>query len=332
MSELTQVDGTRQNVAIDGDEKDWDADADRWTKGDNDRLYVDGCKFVNYVSLDSLIVLTKGSGVDATAEIDGDELTLEITRDDGINHVEWTATFALPDDLAEETDDAPEPREVSVDDTTSVVSESETVVATDGGDATVDEAFTDEEIQETIDNQDSEADIEDVRDVLQTVQQGFETLWLEHMDSVEDGALEVVAADGHRLVFADHTGHFWNAEFDNAPLADRDLAPRMQSVVKQLHHEWARRHTDFDWGTVDPIVVHKPDSFDAGQRFVEAFVNGLQNEGLAPGQARAVYGVHVAGYSRNQWASMCGYGDHSAVSEALRKAEEKVGHLGIMHS
>lgn len=56
----------------------------------------------------------------------------------------------------------------------------------------------------------------------------------------------------------------------------------------------------------------------------ESLINDLLQKALSPGQAWAYYGVKVRGYSRNEWAKRCGYSDHSAVSEALRKAEAKL--------
>jgi len=57
---------------------------------------------------------------------------------------------------------------------------------------------------------------------------------------------------------------------------------------------------------------------------VEEIINDLLRQGLSPGQAWAYYGVEVRGHSRNEWSKKCGYSDHSAVSEPLRKAKEKM--------
>lgn len=53
-------------------------------------------------------------------------------------------------------------------------------------------------------------------------------------------------------------------------------------------------------------------------------INTLLRRGLSPGQAWAYYGVEILNNSRNQWAEECGYSDHSAVSEAVRKAKSKL--------
>lgn len=50
-------------------------------------------------------------------------------------------------------------------------------------------------------------------------------------------------------------------------------------------------------------------------------INTLLQNGLSPGQAWAFYGVEILGNSRNKWAKKCGYSDHSAISEAVRKAK-----------
>lgn len=202
---------------------------------------------------------------------------------------------------------------------------------TDGGNVTADEAFTDDEIRSAMDYQSCHADLTEIRDILQTVQQNFEEFWGEHMDGVHEGTLDLVGTDDYVLIFADNTGQFWNEEFGNPPLADRNLSEGTRPVVERLHRNWARRHTDYGWTTVDPVVIRKPRNFHDTQMFIHSVLNGLINKGLSPGQAWAVYGVHVAGYSRNKWASKCGYADHSAVSEPLRKAEKEYDRIALLH-
>lgn len=173
--------------------------------------------------------------------------------------------------------------------------------------------------------------VDEARDLLAAIQRSWEAVWDIHMDALEGGDLELVAANGDLLVFADHSGTMWGNEFTHGELEERDLDRAAKRAIKQVHHEVAKQYTDYAWETSDPFVIRKPDSFEAGQRFVEAFVNGLKQQGLSPGRAWAVYGVHVAGHSRNQWASMNGYSDHSSVSEALRKVEEKEPYIPVMH-
>lgn len=60
---------------------------------------------------------------------------------------------------------------------------------------------------------------------------------------------------------------------------------------------------------------------------VEAIINRLIEAGLSPGQAWSYYGVEVRGHSRNEWSKKCGYSNHSAVSEPLRKANDKLESL-----
>ncbi len=193
----------------------------------------------------------------------------------------------------------------------------------DGGQPTADEAFDDGEIEEAIDANAADSTVDELRDVLQTLQRSVEEVWSTHMDNVEDNAMELVAMDGDILVFADHTGQFWNAEFDHGPLGERDLARNIQTATKSLHHDWARRHTDYDWGVDDPVVVRKPPEFDAGRELVEAVMLNLTSRGLSPRQAWSVWGV-LAGNSRNNWADRMGYDSHSGVSNAVRAAKEKI--------
>lgn len=200
--------------------------------------------------------------------------------------------------------------------------EDEPELVTDGGED-VSEVFTDDEIQTAIDSNAAETTTEEVRDVLTMVQRSVEEVWDIHMDNVEDNAMELVSIDGDTLVFADHTGQFWNSEFDNGPLGEAYLGHGVHNVVTQLHHEWAERHTDYSWSVDDPVVVRKPAGFDAGQRLVESVVVGLIERGLTPRQAWSVWGV-LAGNSRNNWATRMGYDSHSGVSNAVREAKEKI--------
>lgn len=84
----------------------------------------------------------------------------------------------------------------------------------------------------------------------------------------------------------------------------------------------------YGWGEADGQDLRESIESDIAE--VSEDIETLREEDLTPGQAWAAYGVHVAGHSRNAWATRCGYSDHSAVSEPLRKAEERAGHLGLL--
>lgn len=318
MSELTDADRFELLAAEHhkrGDVTD-DVSIDRWSKYGKDRLYLNGLK-----TGDGWISLKTGESggdrwtkVSADYELEGDELTITV----GNNRATYTIVVRVHGDEFEPADDEDE-------------DEDEPEIACDGGEDDSSH-IADDEILDAIDQHDDPdhpdgLDVPEVRTYLARIQRDIEGYWSEHMDAVEDGAVEVVADDGTVVVLADHTGHGWGEEFDALDIDD-DIAKR---VIKSIHHTAARRHTDYSWSTSDPLVVRKPDGADNGQRYVEAVINGFMREGLSPGQAWSVYGVHVAGHSRNAWASMCGYSDHSAISEPLRKAEEKAGHLGVFH-
>lgn len=196
-------------------------------------------------------------------------------------------------------------------------------VATDGG-RDESETFDDEAIEQALDENAAEGTPSGVRDILASIQRSVEAVWDVHMDAVEENAMELVAMDGDILVFADHTGQFWNEEFRHGELEDQDIDRGTRTAIKQLHHMEAREHTDYSWEVDDPVVVRKPADFDAGRRLAEAVVTGYIARGLTPAQAWAVWGVHGGGNSRNNWAARCGYDSHSGVSNPLRKAEEKM--------
>jgi len=105
---------------------------------------------------------------------------------------------------------------------------------------------------------------------------------------------------------------------------DGDLDERVPDVVSAVHHQLARDLCDYDWSYEYPLVVKKPQTFDAGQRYVEAVVNGLQKRGLSPGQAWAYYGVEIKGNSMNNWGVRKGDHDHKNVSDALKTAKKNL--------
>lgn len=174
--------------------------------------------------------------------------------------------------------------------------------------------------------------VDDVRELLAHVQHDTEAVWDQWMDNVERGETQVVALDGDVVVFdtGEHDTVRVALEAYGGDIEVDDIAER---VVSTIHHRLAEEVApDYSWGTTYPRVARLPADAEAGQAFAESVVNSLMGHGLSPGQAWAVYGVEVRGHSRNQWAKRCGYTDHSAVSEPLRKAESKAGHLGVFNS
>lgn len=190
---------------------------------------------------------------------------------------------------------------------------------------------TAEEMEDAIEGQRSQINIEDLNELLGAVQEEIEDRWEEFMASIEDGELTLVAENQDVLVFADENGEFWQDQFDS--IADYinllgTVDEGTPETILAAHHNAAYRLVDYNWSTANPVVTRKPADFGQAQRFVEAVINGLIARGLSPGQAWAYYGVIIRGNSRNQWAQRCGYADHSAVSEAVRKAKDKIGTIG----
>lgn len=186
-------------------------------------------------------------------------------------------------------------------------------------------------MNDAIGGQKSRIDAAHLEELLGAVQEDVEDHWEEHMVSIEGGELTLVAGVEDALVFADENGEFWQDQFDL--IADYinllgTVDEGTPETILAAHHNAAHRLVDYNWSTANPVVVSKPADFDQAQRFVEAVINGLIARGLSPGQAWSYYGVIIRGNSRNQWAQRCGYADHSAVSEAVRKAKDKIGTIG----
>lgn len=185
-----------------------------------------------------------------------------------------------------------------------------------------------EEMETAIGGKNAVISIENLSDILHAVQEDVEELWDDYMSAVEEGDLIIVAEEDDYLVLADLEGIFWQNQIDSVIQYANLLGVQVEGVpetVLAAHHNAAQRNTDYSWATANPVVISKPNGFDNGQSFVEAGINSLIAEGLSPGQAWAYYGVILRGNSRNAWANRTGYTDHSTVSEAVRKAKEKLG-------
>jgi hypothetical protein len=164
--------------------------------------------------------------------------------------------------------------------------------------------------------------VDDVRELLAHVQYGVETVWGEWLDSIERTDTLVVAQDDGVVVLdtGERDAVCRALEAYDGPVTVDDTAER---VVSSVHHRVAEQiDREYSWGVTYPLVVRLPADGEAGQRFVEAAVNGLQRRGLAPGQAWAYYGVAIRGESRNAWGARKGDADHKNVSDALDKATQ----------
>lgn len=164
--------------------------------------------------------------------------------------------------------------------------------------------------------------VDELRDVLVEIQTSAGGHWGEWADTIERGDATVVAeTDG--LVVLD-TGNTNAVAQELGHLSVTDEEGIRQRVVTAIMHDLAREHADHDWSATYPFVVRKPEGFGAGQAYVEAVVNGLQQRGLSPGQAWAYYGVEIRGNSMNAWGARKGDHDHKNVSDALQKARSKL--------
>jgi len=166
--------------------------------------------------------------------------------------------------------------------------------------------------------------VDDVRELLAHVQHDAEAAWGEWLDNIEYTDTLVIAQDDDVIVLdtGDHDTTRRALETYDGQVRVDDTA---EHVVSAVHHHVANEiDREHSWGVTYPRVVRLPADGEAGQRFVETTVNGLQRRGLAPGQAWAYYGVELRGESRNRWGARKGDHDHKNVSEALEKARVKL--------
>lgn len=318
MDDLTAADGFELESADKNDrDKTDDYSINRWSKK-GDRLYLDDDSKLDkhnvYVDLETATVEGAPSSTWSTdVTVEGDTLTVTVER--GKVRTK-TTTFVV----------RIEAEEFGVDDLDDGEPEDEPEVATDGGE-NVTEHVSDETIAARIEQHDDPdhpdaTTVEEVRALLAHLQTAVDEGWAEYMDQIEDGTIEVVAETDDLLVL--DTGEHKMCDEEIGRTYSDDVDGPAMAVLDGVMHDLARQHSDHNWGATYPLVVRKPEGFGAGQRYVEAVMLSLMRRGLSPGQAWAYYGVEIRGNSRNSWASRCGYSDHSAVSEPLRKAHDKV--------
>lgn len=299
----------------------------RWTNYGHDRLYInDGIskcdKYSLYVDLETHEIVSDNDGKHkgGNVEIEGDEAVITIVEGSKVRQKEHKITVSLTGAGFEAV---VEPRDVDFDELETCVSESpEPEIVADGGEK---QTFTDSEIREQIEwHLDPESDdapsVDRVRELRAELRKSGEVVFAEWMDNIEQGHTEVVAEHDDKIVVS--TGEVDSVVEDLENVTDATDIER--NILSTLEEQEAKRLCGYDWGYTYPRVLSKPDSFKAGQQFVEAVVNNLCKRGLSPGQAWAYYGVEIRENSRNQWAKRCGYSDHSAVSEAVRKAKDKL--------
>ena len=183
------------------------------------------------------------------------------------------------------------------------------------------------DMEQALDSGNSHLSRNDCDDLLEAINEEVEDYWSEQMKAVENGNLKFVDITEDALILSDQTGEFWQTQFD-ALVSFADLIgvefDGVPETIVAAHHNAAYRLTDFNWSNSNPVVMGKPSDFNAAQLFVESLINYLISEGLTPGQAWSYYAVEIRGFSRNSWAKRRGYSDHSTVSQAVRKAKEKI--------
>lgn len=187
--------------------------------------------------------------------------------------------------------------------------------------------ITSAEIEDAIVDLDAEIAVEELDDIIGAVQEDIVDGWKEFMIRLEEGNLRLVEETEDALVFEDIGKGYWREEIDHVVEyidllgADQKMTPE---ALIAAHHNAAYRLTNHNWSTTNPVVVGKPEGLEFGKKYVESVIISLLSQELSPGQAWAYFGVEFQGNSRNKWAKRCGYSDHSSVSAAFRRAEEKL--------
>jgi len=186
--------------------------------------------------------------------------------------------------------------------------------------------FEDEEIRAVIGHYDDPdhpdaLSVPEVRELLAAVQREVESRWEDCLTRIRGGDLVPARDDDAVVVLRDPTRRLWDELLDGI---DRYLEVE-RTVVRVTHHQAASRHCDREFDGSDPLVVRKPASATAGQRFTEAVVAGLLAAGVRADEAWAYYGVEVRGYALDEWADRCGYDGAVRVTDAVETARDRLG-------
>ncbi|PHQ38247.1 hypothetical protein DJ69_12920 [Halorubrum persicum] len=172
------------------------------------------------------------------------------------------------------------------------------------------ESVTDAEIEAAIaqkddpDHEDAYT-VEEIRDVLDKINGYIVNNWNLYQDAIDVDAQEIVHEDDGIMVLADHSGHFWNEQFNVMDLPD-DEHGILQSIVVSLHHDAARANCDFSWSVVYPVVVEKPSAFRAGEQQVLREIARRTEEFGSVARAVDTLATETHGWNKSSWASLTG--------------------------
>jgi len=133
-------------------------------------------------------------------------------------------------------------------------------------------------------------------EALYTVQNELQSL-LPKLDEYH----QLVYEDRDTLLYADESGHELNEALNAAGL-DRDVRAEVLTAM----HDLASEKTDYEWSASDPLVVPKPNQFQAGEAHVlREIARRTTTEGSV---ARAVDQLvtEAYGWSKKEWADETG--------------------------
>lgn len=286
----------------------------RWSKH-GDRLYLDdGSKLDKhsvYVDLETETLAGVPSSTWSTdVTVEGDTLTVFIERGK-VRTKTTTFEIEIVGDAFESDDEGSE--EDSEGGEAEGADEPE--LACDGGEDTtahVDDAT----IAAALDGRELD-DTGRVRDLLAGYWRTARESWPEICSEIESGNYVVVGETNDYLVLATEH-HYGYDEWLTEEITDAE-----ERALSAVLHELAGTLTDYDWGVSYPYVLPHPEEDSAGQRYVEAVVNGLRRRGLSAEQAWTYYGVEIRGDSQSMWATRTdrAQGD---VSKTLSRVAEKL--------
>jgi hypothetical protein len=161
----------------------------------------------------------------------------------------------------------------------------------------------------------------EVRTILADIQQSLTDYWAEHLDTIDEGDLEIVHEDQNIIVLADHTGYGWNEELDAAIVED-DVH---RTVIKSIHHKVAAEHTDYSWSASDPLVFGKSEEWQTAELHARRSIAKLARESGSVARGVDRWATERQGLTLKKWGDENIGTDrpHQTISKNARRGREE---------
>ena len=182
--------------------------------------------------------------------------------------------------------------------------------------------ISDDTIEAAINNHDDAFTVDEVREQLDDINSNlvdYYSEWIAGIDE-EDDVADIVYEDQSVIVIADHSGSWWNQEFDEADVHDDFI----RSIVKSVHHTVAADLKDYKWGYSDPVVVEKPAEWQTAEQHVRRTIATLARESGSVARGVDRWATERQDLTLKEWGDAETGTDrpHQVVSKNARRGRE----------